>query len=115
MSVSVTLMDVQILLLALERETERRNTILELLDSATDTDGVHILELTAGLEGGPVRRQEHARAERKISWPCSTEQPTATSGRGHDANQGRETGRRVGRSSTKGRQLKTHPLKDREA
>ena len=64
----------EILLLALERGAERRRLVLELLDSATDADGVHILELTAGLESIPGRRLKPSRAEHKISWPCSTEQ-----------------------------------------
>ena len=61
-------------MLALEREAGRRRVIMELLDRATDAGDVHILELTDGFEGGPDRRRESARAERKISWPCSTEQ-----------------------------------------
>jgi hypothetical protein len=65
---------VQILLLALERDTERRRMILELLDRATDVDGIHILELTAAFEGRPEWRPELTRTDRKISWPCSTEQ-----------------------------------------
>ncbi len=74
LSVAGTLAGVQILLLALERGAERRRIVLELLDSATDADGVHILELTAGLESIPERRLKPSRAEHKISWPCSTEQ-----------------------------------------
>jgi hypothetical protein len=65
---------VQILLLALERDTERRRMILELLDRATDVDGIHILELTAAFEGRPEWCPELTRTDRKISWPCSTEQ-----------------------------------------
>jgi hypothetical protein len=74
LSVAGTLSEVRILLLALEREAERRRIVLELLDSATDADGVHILGLTAGFKGIPERRLEPSRAEHKISWPCSTEQ-----------------------------------------
>jgi hypothetical protein len=74
LSVAGTLSEVRILLLALEREAERRRIVLELLDSATDADGVHILGLTAGFKGIPERRLEPYRAEHKISWPCSTEQ-----------------------------------------
>ena len=61
-------------MLALEREAEPRRVILELLDRATDASGVHILELSDGFESESERRRESARAERKISWPCSTEQ-----------------------------------------
>ena len=74
LSVAGTLTGVQVLLLALEREAGRRRVIMELLDRATDAGDVHILELTDGFEGGPERRRESARAERMISWPCSTEQ-----------------------------------------
>ncbi len=74
LSVSGTLTGVQILLLALECDTERRRMILELLDRATDVDGIHILELTAAFEGRPEWRREHTRADREIYWPCSTEQ-----------------------------------------
>jgi hypothetical protein len=74
LNVAGALTEVQILLLALERGTERRRMVLELLDSAKDADGVHILELTAGFESIAERRRQPARAERKISWPCSIEQ-----------------------------------------
>jgi hypothetical protein len=69
-----TLDGVHILLLALERGTECRRSIFELLDSATDADGVHVLELTSALEGSSEQRRQHDHADRKISWPCSTEQ-----------------------------------------
>lgn len=74
LSVAGTLTGVQVLLLALEREAEPRRVILELLDHATDAGGVHILELSDGFESEPEWRRESAPAERKISWPCSTEQ-----------------------------------------
>ncbi|CAA9451942.1 MAG: hypothetical protein AVDCRST_MAG01-01-4691 [uncultured Rubrobacteraceae bacterium] len=74
LSVAGTLTGVQVVLLALEREAEPRRVILELLDRATDASGVHILELSDGFESESERRRESARAERKISWPCSTEQ-----------------------------------------
>jgi hypothetical protein len=74
LGVAGTLTGVHILLLALERGTECRRRIFELLDSAADADGVHVLELTSALGGSSERRRQHDHAGRKISWPCSTEQ-----------------------------------------
>lgn len=74
LGMSGTLTGVQILLLALAHDTERRRRIFELLDRATINGCVHIAELTSVFEGSPERRREHNHADWKISWPCSTEQ-----------------------------------------
>jgi hypothetical protein len=74
LGVSGTLRGVQLLLLALERDTERRRTVLELLDRTPDADGIHVLELASAFESRPEQRRERTRADRKVSWPCSTEQ-----------------------------------------
>lgn len=65
---------VQVLLLALERDGERRREILELLEEATDGSEIRVLELSAAFEIGPERPRERAWAEGKIPWPCSTEE-----------------------------------------
>jgi hypothetical protein len=74
LGISGTLTGVQILLLALERDAERRRTIFELLDRATEAHGVHILELTSVCEDSPEQPRARNHAARKVSWPCSTDQ-----------------------------------------
>lgn len=74
LGVAGTLTGVRILLLALERGTECRRGVFELLDSATEADGLHVLELTSAFVDSLERRRQYDHAGRKIPWPCSTEQ-----------------------------------------
>ncbi len=75
LGMSGTLTGVQILLLALAHDIERRKGgIFELLDRASNNSSVHIVELTSASEGSAERHREHNHADWKIFWPCSTEQ-----------------------------------------
>ncbi len=73
LGVSGSLAGVQVILVASERDNERRRTILELVEEAIGADQVHVLALSAAFENRPELRREHAWADHKISWPCSTE------------------------------------------
>ena len=61
-------------MLALGLDMSRRRTVLELLDRVEDTRGIHVLELAPTFEDEPEPRREVTRTDRRIPWPCSTEQ-----------------------------------------
>ena len=70
-----SLADVQVLLLALERDAQRRKAALELVDEATAGAGVQVLELGyafGGRSGQP--REELVWSDGRVPWPCSTEE-----------------------------------------
>ncbi len=68
-----SLAGVQVLLLASERDAQRRKATLELVSEATAATEVHVLELSNAFEVGPEQRGGHDCSGRKVPWPCSTE------------------------------------------
>jgi hypothetical protein len=65
---------VQVVLLAPERDSERRRAILGLVEAAIGADKVHLLELNSTFEDNPELCGEHTWSDSSISWPCSTEE-----------------------------------------
>ena len=69
-----SLEDVQILLLTPERNTERREATLASLERRADMAAIPTLELVAAFEGRRERRRKPAWLQRKVPWPCSTDE-----------------------------------------
>ena len=70
-----SLANVQVLLLALERDAQRRKTTLDLVNKATAGAEVQVLELGNAFEGGSgQRREEPGWSDGRVPWPCSTEE-----------------------------------------
>jgi hypothetical protein len=69
-----SLEDVHILLLTPERNTEHREATLALLKGRDDIAAITTLELVAAFEGRREQRREPAWLQRKVPWPCSTDE-----------------------------------------
>lgn len=69
-----SLADVQVLLLALERDAQRRKAIVEMVNEATVGAEVHVMELSALYEGRSEPRRGHVWSDGKVPWPYSTEE-----------------------------------------
>lgn len=70
-----SLADVQVLLLALERDAQRRKATLDLVNRATAGAEVQVLELGHAFEGRSGQRKEKpVWSDGTVPWPCSTEE-----------------------------------------
>jgi hypothetical protein len=69
-----SLEDVHVLLLTPERNTECHEATLALLERRADIAAIPTLELVAAFEGRREPRREPAWLQRKVPWPCSTDE-----------------------------------------